>query len=273
MKLRIAFTTFAFLYPTATLAVDIHPLCIEKMEPLHSSASENAASVDLESCTDKYQKYPFTKKGKWQAVWNRNEMKAQPVGESLPVYSSYNLIGELENSQVLLHQVVNYGGSGTFTNAMLIKGISLADSRPHSSSLEVTGSIPGGDRCMGGINELSITSPDTVLVSRKITTAELVRYGQNKANAHTVSAGLPDCAICCIGTAQESWSLSGKYELTGISLAPRERSNGESRKTKCLYDLLRGEDDVRLELTKSELVALQQEYISQCLKPGSSYTP
>ncbi|MCL6268444.1 hypothetical protein M3P05_00575 [Sansalvadorimonas sp. 2012CJ34-2] len=271
MKLLTAITTIFLCLPALAAAVDIHPLCIEEMIPLHSPASEKSASVDLKACSEKYKSYPFSKEGHWQAVWSKSQMKEEPEDESIPVYSSYSLIGGMENNQVLLQQVVNYGGSGTFTFAMLVEGISLSQNQQHAKTLKMRNSFPGGDRCLGGIHDLTITSPNSVTVSRNITTAELMRYGQSKKAAQSISAGLPDCAICCIGTAQENWTLDGKTKLVSVSLAPRERSNGESRKTKCLYDLLRGEDDVRLELTKEDLASLQQEYINQCLKQGSAY--
>ena len=197
MKIIPAFLVFTLLWPVQTFGQDIHPLCMEKLAPFHAPVTNNSSAVDIPSCSALYKDLPFSKIGNWQAVWNSQLLDSLPEDENLPSYVAYNIVGGMSGDQTLVQQVVNYGGSGTFSSVMLVKGLPL---KQHAKPklIEQTLSIPGGDRCFGGIEDVAISNPDTVVIHRRLTPAELMRYGQ-KDNRRNQATGLPDCAICLSG--------------------------------------------------------------------------
>ncbi len=266
-----AFLALTLLWSVQAFGQDIHPLCMEKLAPFHAPATNKPSVVDIPSCSALYKDLPFSKNGSWQAVWNSQLLNSLPEDENLPSYVAYNIVGGMNGDQILVQQVVNYGGSRTFSSVMLLKGLPL---KQHAKPklIEQTLSIPGGDRCLGGIEDVAIYNPDTIIIHRRLTPAELMRYGQ-KDNRKNQSTGLPDCAICCLGTAQEQWNLameSKEPKLISVTIAPRERSNSDSQTTRCLYGLLGTADNTRINLTAEELTSLQQNYWKQCIRPDKA---
>ncbi|MCG8454115.1 MAG: hypothetical protein MI717_13145, partial [Spirochaetales bacterium] len=235
MKFLSAALSFAIAWSATASALEIHPLCLEKLVPLSSSGAKTAP-LDVKACTKQYNHLPYRHNTPWHATWEAVKANTAPDGEILPGYAAYNIIGGMKDNQTVIKQVVNYGGSGVFSYGLLIEGVALtSEEQSTPDAVRLTMNVPGGDRCLGGIEQLSITSPDTFTLNRYLTPAELVRYGQNDSSG---AKGLADCAICCIGTIQESWSLSGESRLLGVTINPEDLNDSESEKTRCLYSLL-----------------------------------
>jgi hypothetical protein len=165
---------------------------------------------DESDCLNKYIKYPFKQPTDWQAVFESNNQPKSNNESGLPDFARYKLIGQMENQQVLMSYSANYGGSGTFSHAFLVQGISLEKQVPNKKTLTQTLAIEGGDRCFGSIEKLSIISPSHFEVRRKLTPAALVSFGKEAQYSLKINKGLSDCALCCIGSYVEKIDTTGE---------------------------------------------------------------
>ncbi len=243
----------------------IHPLCFEPFASLGKSAqSSNQKTINLDDCLNKYIKYPFKEPAPWQAVFKKNDQPKDNSETGLPTYAGYKLIGQMENQQVLMSYVASYGGSGTFSHAFLVDGISLQKQVPNNNKLTQTLFVEGGDRCFGSIEQLSIISPQKFEVRRKITASALIGYGMDASYAEKVTKGLSDCALCCIGSYVEQVDTKGNKELVSILLYPREKRETDTEQERCLNRLTKADTHTDI-ITKENLKTLQQDYIDQCL--------
>ncbi len=245
----------------------MHPLCISELVQMHSGSQP--ASINLSACQKKYNGLSFTAESPWEASWSADQNSEGHINEDLPVFSAYKIAGGLDDDQVLLTHIANYGGSGTFTNAVIVKGLTLNLSGKMPSTLEVVEVFAGGDRCFGGIDDLLIQTPNRFIITRRITPAELINFGQGEK---TPSTTLPDCALCCIGTISESYSLTGSSHLNRVTIFPQASfpriPEGDSGAvSRCLYQLL-PDINHRMELNKEELEALHMQFKRQCLNNG-----
>lgn len=243
----------------------IHPLCFEPFASLgKTSHSPGKKTIKLNDCLNKYIKYPFKKPAPWQAVFEKNDQPKDNSEADLPTYSSYQLIGEMENRQVLMSYSAAYGGSGTFSHAFLVDGISLQNQVPDKNTLTQTLYIEGGDRCFGSIEHLSIISPQRFEIRRKVTPSALIGFGMEADYAQRVTKGLPDCALCCIGSLVEQVDMKGNRELMNIILLPRELRETDTAQERCLNRLTKADTHTDI-FTKENLKTLQQNYIDECL--------
>ncbi|AMO54730.1 hypothetical protein GZ77_23990 [Endozoicomonas montiporae] len=277
---RLFSTTLLFLLSNSALADALHPLCLDRFAELErGSGIRTMTSLDLRACQKKYAHLPVDQKSPWLASFNATSITTgtrEEETEVLPAFAAYNLIGQMENEQVLVKYVVNYGGSGTFTFGFLFKGLDL-DSFPvldealagkkRSANLELVQSFSGGDRCSGGITDLHIVAPDKVSVTRYMTPYELVTLGVSEKQQAKSYGDLPDCAICCVGEFTKIINLNGhgklmEVRLTGISL---EQEKEHSKQQTCLADLVdaRGKN---LILNRKQLEDLQAAYTAECTK-------
>ena len=243
----------------------IHPLCFEPFASLEKATqSSGQKTINLDSCLNKYIKYPFKEPAPWQAVFEKNDQPKDNSETGLPTYSSYKLIGQMENQQVLMSYSANYGGSGIFSHAFLVEGISLEKQVPNTNILTQTLFVEGGDRCFGSIEQLSIISPQKFEIRRKITPSALVGYGMNANYAQKVTKGLSDCALCCVGSFVEQVDTKGNRELVNVILLPREMRETDTEQERCLNRLTKADTHTDI-FTKESLKTLQQDYIDQCL--------
>ncbi|WP_448218848.1 hypothetical protein [Endozoicomonas sp. 2B-B] len=242
----------------------IHPLCFEPFANLEAgSQSSGKKTIDLNDCMNKYLSYPFKQPTPWQAVFEKNDQPEYNSETGLPTYSSYTLIGQMENQQVLMSYSVSYGGSGTFSHAFLVEGISLQKQVPNNTTLTQTLLVEGGDRCFGSIEHLSIISPQKFEIRRKVTPSALVGYGMKADYAQRMTKGLPDCALCCIGSLVEQVDMKGNRELVNVILLPRELRETATKQERCLNRLTKA--DIHTDIfTKEDFVTLQQNYIKEC---------
>lgn len=244
----------------------IHPLCFEPFTDLKKSGGKSPV-VNLASCQQEYIKYPFDQVTPWQSLFNKRKPGESNKAIDLPERAEYQIIGQMQDQQTLVSYKVNYGGSGTFTHAFLVKGISLSPKKAHDKQLEKVLDIEGGDRCFGSIEQLSIISPDHFEIRRNITPSALISYGSDASASIKITKGLSDCALCCIGHFTERVNLKGEKELTGVTLLPRELRTTDTPQERCLNRLTKA-DTHTIQLSKEALKELQSNYVSQCIEEG-----
>ncbi|MRI31636.1 hypothetical protein EOPP23_01335 [Endozoicomonas sp. OPT23] len=246
---------------SAPLSSSINPLCLDRLLSLDSKMSPG--KIDLDDCQERFAEYSFSQNTPWQATYEKNNQVKTKNFEELPDYAQYEIIGQMQNSQVLLSYSANYGGSGTFNHAYLVQGLSLDNN--HDSELTQTLAIEGGDRCFGSIEKLDIIAPGTFEIRRRTTASALIGYGLSAEKAAKVTKGLSDCALCCIGNYTERATLKGKRELTSVTLFPKQSRSSDSAKDRCLNQLTMADSHTVL-MTKENLKELQEKFIRECAK-------
>ena len=233
-------------------------------------------SLDLRACQKKFKHFSVEQKSPWLASFSATSEVADSEEDILPAFAAYNIIGQMENEQVLVNYAVNYGGSGTFNFGFLLKGLDL-DSYPkidealtgkrRSANIELMQRFNGGDRCFGGITDMYIEAPDKISITRNLTPYELVILGISKNKQEKSFGDLPDCALCCIGESTEIIDLNGQSELIEVRLygSRLEQGKDRSRQQACLADLVNAEGK-NLILNRKELENLQANYVKECMK-------
>ena len=272
------FFNLLFLFSNTVAAGALHPLCLDRFTESEEGTSTNTmTSLDLRACQKKYAHLNFDQKSPWLASFNAtstNTETSQEESEALPVFAAYNIIGQMENEQVLVNYAVNYGGSGTFSFGFLLKGLNL-DTFPElddalagkkrSANLELIKSFSGGDRCFGGITDMRIEAPDKVSVTRNMTPYELVTLGIPEKQQTKSYGDLPDCARCCIGEFTEIIDLKGESELLEVRLTGTRLEQGKDRSEQqaCLAGLI-GAGNKNLILNRKQLEEMQMSYMASC---------
>ena len=272
-------TTLLLLLSSTAMAGALNPLCLDRFAELEKGSSARTMTAqDLQACQKKYAHLTVDQKSPWQASFSAASTTTDSSAEAtemLPAFAAYNLIGQMENRQVLISYTVNYGGSGTFSFGFLFKGLEL-DSFPvlddalvgkkRSASLERVQSFTGGDRCFGGITDMRMEAPDKVIVTRNMTPYELVILRTPGKQREKNQGDLPDCAQCCIGTFTEIIDLNGQSELLEVQLAGSllEQFKDHSKQQACLTGLIDA-GSKNLILNRKQLKDLQASYSAQCL--------
>lgn len=262
-----------FLTPAA-LADTLHPLCLDSFAELGKNSI--MTSLDLRACQKKYEHLHVEQKSPWLVSFNAASRVTDSEEDILPAFAAYNIIGQMENEQVLVNYAVNYGGSGTFTFGFLFKGLDLDNyprlddalaGKKRSANLELVQRFNGGDRCLGGITDMRIEAPDKISITRNMTPYELVVLGINKKKQEKSYGDLPDCALCCIGESTEIIDLNGQSELIEIRLngSRMEQGKDRSKQQTCLSGLVSAEGK-NLVLSRKELENLQANYVKKCMK-------
>ncbi|CAM3473047.1 hypothetical protein [Parendozoicomonas haliclonae] len=251
--------------PETSGQVRIHPLCIDELVPLSGSVDQSI-TVDLQQCASKYKAFSFTHPKPWQASWEKQQSDdSSPLYEELPAFAEYQVIGGLASGLTLLSYKVNYGGSGTFSYALVVEGFD-----GHSGKLTAYKTVIGGDRCDGGIKDAMITSPESFMLVKHATLAELVRRGEAKADEGTEN-NLPDCSTCCAGTILESYQVDGAKQLKqALFYPPADTLQAASQNTneRCLY-LRLGKGQYSQRLNPEQLHELQTLFHNLCEGKGS----
>lgn len=282
-SITLTLIIFSFLSPRFLTAGSLHPLCLDPLVE-QSSSDSTLTSLDLRACQKRYSHLVFDQKNPWSASFSAADQvpdgfltKKAEEAEDLPSFAAYNVIGQLENQQILIHYVVDYGGSGTFTYGFLLKGMDLDDfthldetlaTKKRSTNLQLTKRFEGGDRCFGGITHMGIESPDKVSITRNITSYDLLGLGVPKDQQAKNHGDLPGCARCCVGQYTEIIQLDGASGLQDVRLsgARLERNNTQSEQLECLAGLVDAKSH-NVILNRKELQDLQQNYAKQCAEP------
>ena len=129
-------------------------------------------------------------------------------------YSYYKIIGNYHHDYTI-YTINNTGGSGVFTSLYLVKR--------EGDELVIKSLPPGGDRCNGGITDVSQHNQTvTVTVSVNVTPADLLDI--SKKNPHHLRAydDLDACEAFCVGTAVYEINLQNKdkpMKFIAINLA------------------------------------------------------
>ena len=256
MKKLILASLLSLSSLNATGANPVHPLCFEPFTDLSGESSRK--SIDLPACQKQYADQPYTQKTPWQGSFEA----AEAVSIETPDFAQYEIIGQLQDQQVLVNYKANYGGTGVFSYGFLIEGLSL-DKSPNQKNLTHSLTLGSGDRCSGGIEGMAVIAPDKVAVSQSITPAALINLGREKPEPG-IEEGLADCAICCVGSYTRHVDLQGKSELVEVSLNTRTLATFDSPQVKCLNRLL-GADNNTIQLFPKALEELQATYREQCV--------
>ena len=236
----------------------LHPVCMERLlsEPEASADSQAAVEHDLTECLNSSKSLPFEKLSEYYARFNLPEDNKD---KSLPVFVEYKIIGSLTNHQTLVQITSNYGGTMIFSGGLVITDNKSGKQR----KVTVQQEISGGDRCFGGIEKLSITAPDTIEVSRRITTAELLQL--NTQSDDPVD-GVAGCAICCIGTATEQIQLGHPPRLRRIQLNRTLSPTQYSKHQGCFNELTGSLSEQHpLVMNAEQLQLIQQHFTKDCL--------
>ncbi len=221
----------------------IHPLCVDEL----LSLEEGNSCINLKACQKRFSHIPFDTTSPWQASWKADGSHPDYYG-----FRHYQVIGNMEKNQTLLLFSANYGGSGTFSSALLVEGFS-----PYSPTLILSQKFSGGDRCMGGLKQVRIESPETFSVVRNMSLYDLVEFVSGKQKT-----GLSYCARCCAGLITQRISLDGDPELESATIFPPQGSE-QNESEKCFYNLL-GTRHYSQTLAKEELTSLVDQFLSQC---------
>lgn len=265
------------LFSAVCHAEMLHPLCLEPFVELQESEA-TLTSLDLRACQKKHAHLSLQHKTPWQVSFSASEQDISLATDAMPAYARYEIIGQMEDKSVLVNYAINYGGSGTFSMGFLVKGLdtdhwpefdkALATDK-RSSNLELVKTIDGGDRCFGSIEQMVITSPATLQVTRRITPFQLVTLHAEKEPESLNTSDLPDCALCCVGQYTESISLGGQKEVVSIEINGEHlgKNNSQSRQQQCLYKLS-GAGSHRQVLNTKQLEELQKNFFQICVTPA-----
>lgn len=179
----------------------IHPICLEVA--LGSDMLENVpppAPIALDACNRGNRHRPI-------AVTETGYLIAPDARDGYEGSFSYEIAGTLDGGRRVAVAVFWGGGSGTFTNVVV-----LSEPKPGELAAKVV--VPGGDRCFGGIDDVKIVGPDAIEVASKTTAADFV--GLHDGAPERLTSGLPSCAICCMATIHERHDLA-KGDATLVS--------------------------------------------------------
>ena len=236
----------------------LHPVCMEQLVsgPESSQGDTQPEIHDLTECQKINQSLPFEKLTDFHA---RFTLPENSKDRDLPYFVEYRIIGSLKNQQTLVQIASNYGGTMTLSNGMIITDKNHGKQR----RVEVHQQIPGGDRCLGGIEKLAITAPDTVEIQRRITTDELLRL--NTGREEPVD-GVADCAICCNGIVTEQMKTGGALEFQWVQLNRTLSATEFSKHQQCFNELIGNlSEQAPLVMHTGELKALQNDFNQKCL--------
>lgn len=167
-------------------------------------------NIDLNNCG--YSKYKYTVKGHNTMLlkkgfigydWQDSAISGNALG------SSYYKIFAAGNNRYWIYTINKTSGSGDFTSIQLIK-------RKNASTLE-TKTIAGGDRCNGGVQNVSATNYQLTF-SINLTAYDLITLANNHDTSIKAYDDLAACAVCCVAKAFYTVGANTKPQLNYIAL-------------------------------------------------------
>jgi len=238
----------------------VHPICIEIA--LGSDLIENRpppAPVALAACNRGNRHRPVT-------LTETGFLSAADARDGYQGSFSYLLAGTLADGRRVAHTVWWGGGSGSFTNAVVL-------SEPTPGELAAKVVVPGGDRCFGGIERVQVVGPDAIEVASMVTAADFVGLGDAPPPERLVG-GLPSCALCCMATAHHRYDLAttdgtdGTLVSTVVTAIP---GGPEGDVETCVFGLIEKLAPTQpTTLDAAQTTRLIADIVAQC---GKSETP
>ena len=168
-----------------------HPACILELAPLNQELISQE-SISFESCHELSQGQPFEELAYGIQYHPYSEEYKRTFG-----YFIYRIAGYLTDQRAVLHTVYNGGGSGTWHNVLVIRG--LDGHFGPGDVLELESVLERGDRCKRGIDDVITMSGTHSRVTEFFTPARLPYL--HSAALWFSSSSLSDCMICCMGAA------------------------------------------------------------------------
>lgn len=234
----------------------ISAICIAE---LANGNSEGPTKVNLSECTREENKYklvpykPMIEKG-----FVGFDYTAKKSSDSYEATESayYKYLGMFKNSHVI-YLVYSGGGSGSFTSVFLVD-------RKDDSIEYVKNIVATGDRCNGGISEVSLKD-NKLLYSLNITPYDYIDLSEIKMPDVKAYDDLAACAACCQGTANyESDFERSKFVSLDIGDAP-EQNQGTYQE--CFNKMLKDyKQQGKQTMSPIELKAFVEQFKTQCVK-------
>lgn len=239
----------------------VHPICMDRLQSsLEEPANSNEPfTLDLEECQKKYQEIPYVRESDYSAFYVRPDSSG-PEHSRLPAAVSYKIIGQLKDHQSVVEIKSNYGDSVLQSNVVLISGL-LPENNPDSRIIR-NQEITGGDRCFGGIEKVSIVSPDTLEIERKITTEEFLNLTHD---TYQPVKGVFACPTCCIGLVREQYTLGKKSMILTVELNQQLHPNDRAVRQGC-FNRLTGKvsEEHVLRINHLRLKDVQRRFLLEC---------
>jgi hypothetical protein len=231
----------------------IDPLCFFSMEG-------NSNTIDLTHCgieKDKYKKIgenaELIKKGFIGFDWKESEFSSQG-------YSYYKFF-PAGNNQYWIYTLNNGGGSGDFTEINLV-------SRKNPTTLELK-SIAGGDRCNGGVQDVSVQN-QLLIYSANVSAYDFLDLAKDY-NQHELKAyeDLAECAVCCVGKAFYQVDSKGASQYQYIDLGKDVKVKelpDQGKYQGCFNKLLVSYAAKNPKMNEETLAKFVKEFNSTCVK-------
>lgn len=135
----------------------VSPQCLLPLLPAMEDSSINTALIDLGQCQRRNQ----------HALVTVNSIGSVMTQTKDGGFIGYALQGTMQNSLQIIDFFENGGGSGTFETLLLVQTLPLQVMTPDFSTsnntlasnftyLKLAGVIPIGDRCLGGLKQVTI---------------------------------------------------------------------------------------------------------------------
>ncbi len=204
----------------------IDALCFFNMEG-------NSKTINLNNCGRSKYKYVIkgqntmlSKKGFIGYVWQDPSLNGATEG-----YSYYKIFNA-GNHHFWLYTVNSGGGSGEFTAIQLIE-------RKNANTLE-TQAITGGDRCNGGLQNVSETKHQ-LTYSVNLTAYDFMELAKNHNPSLKAYDDLAACAVCCVAKAVYAIGVDSKPQLQHIvlgNLKNAEEMPNQGKQQACFNKLL-----------------------------------
>ncbi len=168
--------------------------------------------IYLQHCGAKQMKYQITGKNSYLAKkgfigfnWKNSEVSDALEG------ASYYQFFVASDKQYWVYTLNNGGGTGDFTSIKLVE-------RNHPDTLIVKDIIDSGDRCNGGIENVSVKN-HALTFSVNLTAYDLIQSADKKSPAIKAYDDLAACAVCCVAKAFYTIKATDPDpQLTHISL-------------------------------------------------------
>ncbi|KTD32263.1 hypothetical protein Lmor_2201 [Legionella moravica] len=211
--LGLSINTVIYASSSSTLPADllynnkpINPLCFDQGELSNKTLS----------LTDNCELEPINVLGQSKELLNEGyygfEYKLKDDSGFASSYSYYKVIGYYNHLYTLL-LISNTGGSGHFSSLYLVN---RDQNKLHIKTLPF-----GGDRCNGGLNEVT-QNKNIITFTSNITPGDFLSISNNNPEQLQAYDDLDACAACCVATASYTTDLqkdSTKATLTSIQFS------------------------------------------------------
>lgn len=195
------------------------------LDPLCVAGSAEPGGENLKECTGSLNKTDDTMSAKGLETFEDGSVGYTfdcPDGCMREPFVSYKVAGKVPQGYVL-KVTSSGGGTGVFSDVRVVN--------VEGDTLKQT-IITGGDRCNGGIDNVSVAKGTIIQYGQNVTPFDLVELsGGNKVDFEAYD-DIAACAACCIGVAQYE-----DKELVGVNLTmdAMESTEGMGPIDTCFY--------------------------------------